>query len=139
MSADQNNELVAQLKQLQVQMPALDRDRLLYQAGQRSVKQGWVWPAVSGLCMILALSSFLFRPPAEHMVKEQALQLATESKSVILPEASSEPFLRGESQSYLAALKELVENKPWRSTANYDSVKPDSIQTAGSYLQWFRQ
>jgi hypothetical protein len=139
MFPDQNSELVAQLRQLQVQLPDLDRDRLLYQAGQRSVKKSLVWPAVSGLCLMLALSSFLLRPPFEQLMNEQSVQLAIESKPEKQPESSTEPFPSDESLKYMNALQDLIENKPWQSAAKYDSLKSETILTAGSYLQWFRQ
>ena len=139
MPANRNEELVEQLRQFQVQLPALDRDRLLYQAGQRSMKRSWAWPTVTGLCLSMTVVSLLVRPPAEQIVQERVVYVAAELKPSNQLEAMPESPQKEDSMSYVAALKDLVENKPMRTTASYDSVKSVAIPTAGSYLEWFRQ
>ena len=44
MLPEANDDISQTLGQLKIIAPALNRDRLLFEAGRRSVKQSWVWP-----------------------------------------------------------------------------------------------
>ncbi len=139
MSMNQSNELELQLRQLQVQPAELDRDQLLFTAGQRSVKRSWAWPTVTGFCLAMTAVSFLIRLPGEQLVTERIVYVSAELMPSNQIEAIPETPRKEDSMSYVGALKDLLENKPLRTTASYDSVKSVSIPTAGSYVEWFRQ
>ena len=137
MSPEANGDLGPWLKQLQVAPPTLDRDRLLYDAGQRSVKRGWAWPMVASMCLALAAVSIITRLPADSIVQERVVYVAAELKPIGPGETKPVAAIQNDPLSYVAILQDMVQNKPMRSTASYDSVKPSVIQTAGSYVEWF--
>ena len=60
MLPESHDELSQTLRQLKVAAPALDRDRLLFEAGRRSVKRSWVWPmATAASVMVACLSGWM--------------------------------------------------------------------------------
>lgn len=141
MSPESNGDLGQWLKQLQVAPPAVDRDRLLYEAGQRSVKRSWAWPMVASICLALSAVSIMTRlsadSPAAPIVQERVVYVAAELKPIEPGETKPVAAIQNDPLSYIAMLQDMVQNKPMRSTATYDSVKPSAIQTAGSYVEWF--
>jgi hypothetical protein len=142
MSPESMNELSQSLRQLTVASPALDRDRLLFEAGRRSVRRSWGWPMattvsllLAGTCALLYLQqSMNHRQQAQRPAVDPAA-LATNHVQKSIPEVveAVSPL------SYLA-LREGGLNKNPVLPSISDDVKPMPILSAGSYVlpEWQR-
>ncbi len=77
MLPESHDELSQTLRQLKVAAPALDRDRLLFEAGRRSVKRSWAWPMATAASVMVACLSGL-------MVWQQTINRPQEARATSL-------------------------------------------------------
>ena len=128
--------LAAQLKQLQP--VALDRDRMLFEAGRRSVKPNKAWPMGTAMSMALACTMTVLYWQQPQQPQQPILAIANQSEPVqTLPEikdvvvvAEPEPQVP---YMYLVLRDPSILNKPISYTNN--NAKPTHLLTADSYLQ----
>lgn len=111
MSETPENELgnlEKQLATLPLKPPRLDRDQVLFRAGQGSMKRGWGWPcataATSAIALYLALALMLEPPPASvvRIVRVEvpvAQPTGAEDVAGSTPPAVVIPFVRDENLS----------------------------------------
>ncbi len=130
--------LADQLKQMSLQPAGLDRDRLLYEAGRRSVKPSKAWPLATAVSMALAyIMTVLYwqQPQQSH---QPMLAIATQPESVqTFPEIKDVPAIAEPEPQvpylYLVLRDPSILNKPISYPNN--NAKPTPLLTAGSYLQ----
>lgn len=69
------SDIRAALAALTPAPPAIDRDAILYRAGQASMKRGWAWPATSGVLATVAavLGTMLVLQPKPDPLHETPL------------------------------------------------------------------
>src|SRR5437660_1699824 len=95
------NALEAALAALAPATPAMDRDRLMFHAGQETKRRGrWAWPAVTAAALLLAAIEATFlviRLPAVEIVSVPTQQTPTPSEAVQPPLASARPLLLADS------------------------------------------
>lgn len=128
--------LADQLKQMSLQPAALDRDRLLFEAGRRSVKPSKAWPLVTVMSFLLACTMTVLywqRQPQQPMIA-----IATQPEPVqTLPEIKDVPVATEPEPQvpylYLVLRDPSILNKPISYPNN--NAKPTPLLTAGSYLQ----
>lgn len=98
------------LRALQPLPPRLDRDQLLFRAGQESVRQSrWIWPSVAAASLLLTvgLSGYLaVRPPRERVVLVQV----ENPSSPEAPSPSRPVRQTGELLAYLHLREQIVEH-----------------------------
>jgi hypothetical protein len=150
-------ELEAALAGLAPRPPALDRDRLLFRAGQESARRGRLWPWATGLLAAVAagLGALLVLrpgpPPVERIVyvpvKEEAPPVRAAADRPTAPAAadSDVPAATGEAdRARLAAfrlrrevlrwgLDALPAPQPGRDTAPPGSVPPRPTEAPRYY------
>lgn len=83
---------------------ALDRDRLMYQAGRASARVSWLWPAVAGAASLTAaaLALVLAFRPAPLSVVEQRVVVIRQQTPPVAPahtETLPEPWVETSVQS----------------------------------------
>lgn len=140
MSPEPLGDLSQWLKQLKVAVPELDRDKLLFEAGRRSLKRASIWPMALSLCLTLATTSALVWMSLHPRVQERIVYVPAElriDKQMAKSEIGDSLPLENEMFSYAALLQNLVRNKQARQTTGYDAVKQQTVQTVGSYVEWF--
>ncbi len=137
MLPESQDELSQTLRELKIAAPALDRDRLMFEAGRRSVKRSWVWPmATAASVMVTCLSGLMALQQLANRPKEtRATSLAlVEQESIALQKTGAEPVEELSPLSYLAMRNEnLTQKHPVLHTINSDT-KPMPILSAGSYV-----
>jgi hypothetical protein len=82
------NALADALRRLAPSSGQLDRDELMFRAGQASARRSWRWPLATALSTAVALglgAVLLFRPPTTHVV-ERIVQVPVE-KAPLAPVA----------------------------------------------------
>ena len=84
--------LEAALNALTPTPAAINRDVLLFRAGQASVKRRWLWPTTSGVLAAVAASlaiALLVRPPPDPVREVHYVQAAVPVEKRALSEASA--------------------------------------------------
>jgi cytoskeletal protein RodZ len=138
MRTESHDELSQALRQLKIAAPALDRDRLLFEAGRRSMKRSWVWlMATAASVMVTCLSGWMVwqQSISNRPQEARATSLApVVEESIASQKMTVEPVEAFSPLSYLA-LREgsLTQKHPVLQTINSDT-KPMPILSAGSYL-----
>lgn len=109
MSNDINADLSTSLRQLKVVTPSLDRDRLLYEAGRRSMQRSRLWPMATASSLLLAAStSFLYWQQSPNITQ----QAETRPSATVIelaktpPQNAVEPAGQASPVSYLALREE---------------------------------
>ncbi|MFT3879990.1 MAG: hypothetical protein QM703_10065 [Gemmatales bacterium] len=143
MRIESNDDLSLTLRQLKVAAPTLDRDRLLFEAGRRSVKPSWAWPMATAASLLLAVVTGIMawhQSTAQHQAAVATFTTSVPQESTPLPKFTNDtpdplsPF------SYLALREEsLTQKHPVLRTTSSDT-KPMPILSAGSYVlpEWQR-
>ncbi len=143
MLPESHDELSQTLRQLKVAAPALDRDRLLFEAGRRSVKRSWAWPmATAASVMVACLSGLMVWQQTINRPQEaRATSLAPVVQELIAAQKMNvEPVEELSPLSYLALREESLTQKHPSLRAIYSDTKPMPILSAGSYVlpEWQR-
>jgi hypothetical protein len=130
--------LADQLKQMSLQPAALDRDRLLFEAGRRSVKPSKAWPLATVTSMALACTMTVLYWQQTQQPQQPMLAVATQAEPVqTLPEIKEVPTVTEPEPQvpymYLVLRDPSILNKPISYPNNH--AKPTPLLTAGSYLQ----
>lgn len=128
--------LAEQLKQMSLQPVALDRDRLLFEAGRRSVKPSKAWPLATVMSMALACTMTVLY--WQQQPQQTMIAIATQPEPVqTLPEIKDVPVVTEPEPQlpymYLVLRDPSILNKPISYPNN--NAKPTPLLTAGSYLQ----
>src|SRR4051812_21923825 len=110
MLPESNDELSQTLRQLKVAASTLDRDRLLFEAGRRSVRRSIAWPMLTAVSLLLAGISSL-------MVWQQPLRQQQETL------AASTPVL----QETIASLKPTNEPDESLLPFSYLALREESL------------
>lgn len=130
--------LADQLKQMILQPAAIDRDRLLFEAGRRSVKPSKGWPLATVMSLAVACTMTVLYWQQTQQPRQPVLAIATQLEPVpTLPEIKDVAIVaEPESQvpyMYLVLRDPSILNKPISYPIN--NSKPTPLLTAGSYLQ----
>jgi cytoskeletal protein RodZ len=144
MLPESHDELSQTLRQLKVAAPVLDRDRLIFEAGRRSVKRSWVWPmATAASVMVACLSGLMVwqQSISNRPQEARATSLApVVQESITLQKMPAEPDETLSPLSYLALREESLTQKRPALPAIYSDTKPMPMLSAGSYVlpEWQR-
>ncbi len=144
MLPESHDELSQTLRQLKVAAPALDRDRLLFEAGRRSVKRSWVWPmATAASVMVACLSGWMVWQQSiiNRPQEARATSLTPVAQELIASQKMNvEPVEELSPLSYLALREESLTQKHRALPAIYSDMKPMPMLSAGSYVlpEWQR-
>jgi hypothetical protein len=93
------NDLEASLARLAPSPAALDRDRLMFQAGRASVRVRWLWPACTGAAVLTAASLALvlaLRPAPISVVEQRVVIVRQETPPPVPPHSDPLPEPRRE-------------------------------------------
>lgn len=142
MSHDSDNDLGQSLRQLKVTAPSLDRDRLLFEAGRRSVRHSWAWPLATAASVLLAVSTgFLYWHQFANIHEQAKSVVPTRPETVASPVAQREPVESISPLSYLAMRNEdFGYQRVAMRSSTIEETKPMPILSAGSYVlpEWQR-
>jgi hypothetical protein len=106
----------SQLGGLAPRPAALDRDRLLYEAGRRSVRRSRLWPAIAGMFAILSVDlgvRLAYAPPRTEIVyvtkvaDENGASKDEERSASVVYESDSEAYVPG-SPGYVGLRNQVV-------------------------------
>ncbi|HQR06126.1 MAG TPA: hypothetical protein PLN21_04845 [Gemmatales bacterium] len=129
MLPESNDDLSQTLKQLKVATSALDKDRLLFEAGRRSVQHSLAWPMATAASLLLAgvisLSPLLARSETERIVYLPVPEAAP--STLVQQEGPTE-----DSSSYVMLLKEMTSINPSHRLPDISPGKSLPMLTAGS-------
>jgi len=143
MRTESTDDLSQTLRQLKVAAPTLDRDRLLFEAGRRSVKPSWAWPMATAASLLLAsVTGFIAWQPSlpQHQEARATSTTPAPQDTIALPNFTNETPEPLSPFSYLALREEsLTQKHPVLRTIGSDA-KPMPILSAGSYIlpEWQR-
>ena len=137
MRTESHDELSQTLRQLKVAAPALDRDRLLFEAGRRSVRRSWVWPMATAVSVMVACSMSIFawwpQPTMERIVYLPAIE--SPSSTVAKQEYVNSLTPLDDAVSYVMLRQEMFATVPFPRIPNISPGKSTTILTAGSFIQ----
>jgi hypothetical protein len=88
------NDLEASLAGLSPSPAALDRDRLMFQAGRASVGVRWLWPACTGAAVLTAAALALvlvLRPAPILIVEQRVVSVRQETPPPVPPHSDPPP------------------------------------------------
>ncbi len=137
MLPESNDDLSQTLRQLKIAAPALDRDRLLYEAGRRSVNPSWIWPmATIGSLLLACFCTVLYWQQPANMSQQMPASVPIQPAEVhIVKQPSPEVLDPPSALSYLTLREESLSMKPPAVRTVSMDTKPAHILTAGSYIQ----
>lgn len=143
MLPESNDDLSQTLRQLKIAAPTLDRDRLLFEAGRRSVRRSLAWPMATAASLMLACITALmaWQQSQSHHPIALATSIAHEpQKPLPSTTVSNEPSETLPPFSYLALREESLTQKRSAHRMISDESKPMPILSAGSYVlpEWQR-
>ncbi len=105
--------LEASLARLRPQVGSLNRDQVLFRAGQASVRRGWVWPAAAmsfGLAAIALALAWWAQPgpaPEVRVVYLSAPAAPAPAPPAVIPE-KEKPLPQGPALAYLHLREQLL-------------------------------
>jgi len=137
MLPDSNDDLSQMLRRLKIAVPALDRDRLLFEAGRRSVKPSWAWPMVTAVSFLLACVTGLIawqQSQPHHQVRASTSTTSVPQEVIPSTTIRNEPPETLPPFSYLALRHESLIEKHSALPTISGNTKPMPILSAGSYV-----
>jgi hypothetical protein len=88
--------LAAALAQMRPRPPALDRDGLMFRAGQASAPRGWKWPLATVASTLVAIGlgiALLVRPQPPIVVRTEYVEVIVPAPEMPAPESKPTPAL----------------------------------------------
>jgi len=144
MLPESHEELSQTLRELKVAAPALDRDRLIFEAGRRSVKRSWVWPMATAAAVVVACLSGLMvwqQSISTRPYEARATALGpVVQESIASQKMAAEPVEELSPLSYLALREESLTQKHPALRVFSDNTRQMPVLSAGSYVlpEWQR-